>query len=305
MQNNNVFNSVKYIVLAVSTICNLKCKNCITFTPYHRNPQFFKVEQLKKDLERFFRVFGRPLEHLDLGGGEPLLHPQVIDLTEFILAHQGEWFGHMRIVTNGSVRIPQALLDMAVDDKLFFLIDNYGPKLSPRVEENDAALTERKIPHRINTYFGEEQYFNGWIDFGELDFKNYTPEQLESIRQSCFDIYSESEASQFRPCDHLHVKNGKICYCDIQQVGASHIPLNDGDFVDLRSEETDEELVQRLKVFKQGIIETCKYCNSFGNSFGNSFRRSKKILTHGENRRVPAAIQLTDEEIKNSHLDCH
>jgi len=299
--NNNVFNCVKYAILAVSTICNLKCKHCITFTPYHRHPQFFDVEQLKKDLERFFRLFGRPLVHLDLGGGEPLLHPRIVDLTEFILAHHGEWFGQMRILTNGSVRIPKSLLDTAVDDKLFFLIDNYGPKLSTMADKNEAMLKELGIPHRVNKYFGDDQYFNGWIDFGELEFKNYTPEQLESIRQNCFDIYSESEISQYRPCDHLHIKNGKIHYCDVQQVGASHIPVNDGDFIDLRSNESDENLIERLKTFKQNIIETCKYCNGFIQNLG----KTKSDARYGINLRVHAAIQLTNDEIKNSHLDCH
>ena len=298
MERNNVFNCVKYVVLSVSTVCNLKCKHCITFTPYHRHPQFFKLEDLKNDIERFFGIFGLPLERLDLGGGEPLLHPNIIDFVRWTLDFQGNNYTQLRILTNGTLPIPKELIDLASYHDIFFLIDNYGPELSPAVEQNERMLKEHHISYRVNTYYGKQQYFDGWVDFGELDFKNYTDAQLEHMRLNCFDIYSESEVSLAHPCDHLHLKDGKICYCDLQQVGANHIPVNKGDYISLRSDKNDEQLHEELKEFKQGLIEHCKYCNGFfqvGAGRGNT--------SHG-NVRVPAAIQLTPDELSSSNIYC-
>lgn len=295
---NNVFNSVKYIVLSVSTVCNLKCKNCITFTPYHHHPVFFPVSDLKADVERFFRIFGKPLERLDLGGGEPLLHPQLDEFVRWALKYQGTHFSQLRILTNGSIRIPKPLIELLKGKDAFFLIDNYGPELSPAVEYNESELQKNGIPYRINTYYGDNQYFNGWVDFGILDFKNWTSSELEQMRLNCFDIYSESEISRQHPCDHLHIKNGHICYCDIQQVGASHIPVNKGDYIDLRSGSSDEELRACLRTFKQSLIECCKYCNGF-----LQVLQGTRETSHG-NLRIPAAIQLTKDELKNLPVEC-
>jgi organic radical activating enzyme len=286
---NNVFNSTRFIVVLLSTLCNLKCKNCLTFTPHQARARNFPKDGIKSDIARFFQIFDAiHLEHLDFGGGEPLLHPDLVEIVKWTLDNYGDRITQLRVLTNGTIKLPEELLTLAKDGggggRVFFLIDDYGEKLSPNAAYNAAALKERGIPHRVNVYHGSEQYFGGWIDFGDLSYKNYSGEQLEKLRLECSDLFSESPISQEKPSDHLHIKDGKIFTCDIQQVGAKHIPLLPGEYVDLRTGEDAAVMREHLLNFKQGIIEHCKYCTVF--------RRE----THPQ-YRVPAAIQFEPEEL--------
>ena len=62
----NILDTLKWIILPVNTLCNLRCKDCNSFTPYHKNPRNFNTEDLKRDLDKIFEVFSDfPLERLD------------------------------------------------------------------------------------------------------------------------------------------------------------------------------------------------------------------------------------------------
>ena len=71
----------KQIVIGVHLVehCNLKCKGCDNFSPL-ANEEYVDVKQYKADFERMAELFGDNAERIDLYGGEPLLHPQIIEL---------------------------------------------------------------------------------------------------------------------------------------------------------------------------------------------------------------------------------
>jgi len=243
---DNVLNSTRFVVVLLSTLCNLKCKHCITFTPYQARPRNFQKEEIKADISRFFQIFHDiRLQHIDFGGGEPFLHPDLVELAAWMLDTHHKQFDQLRILSNGSREFPPNLLDLCANGDVFFLIDNYGPALSPNADRNAAILAERDIPYRVNKYHGDGQYFNGWVDFGDLSYKNYTAEQLEEIRLNCSDLFSVGERGTVNTSDHLHIKDGKIYTCDMQQVGAKHIPLLPDEYIDLRSNETASEIRER------------------------------------------------------------
>lgn len=69
------------IVIGVHLVehCNLKCKGCDNFSPLAAE-EYVNVKQYANDLKRMSDLFGDNVERIDLYGGEPLLHPQIVDL---------------------------------------------------------------------------------------------------------------------------------------------------------------------------------------------------------------------------------
>jgi organic radical activating enzyme len=286
----NVFNSIAYAVVMVSNICNLRCKGCVTFTPYQKHPRNYPLDELKADIDRYFEIFhDARYDHFDLIGGEPLLHPHLPELVVYITEKHKNQIGELRILTNGTIKISDDLLKVCKNTEMQFLIDDYGDDLSVNVNYNKSLLDNAGVQYRWSEYKGTETRGDGWngigwIDFGDLSYKNYTIEQLEQLRLSCDELLSLDIQNKGNMRPHLHIMDGKVCVCDIQLFQAKHISLDEREYINLRDNRSVVEIRSEIKEFKQKTIEHCKYCNGF-------------ILSESKRNRIPAAIQLTDDEL--------
>ena len=65
--------NIKRTALNITTYCNLKCKHCLAFIPYYKDPKNMSYEEAKKVLEIYFQVVDS-VEHFTVTGGEPLLN---------------------------------------------------------------------------------------------------------------------------------------------------------------------------------------------------------------------------------------
>lgn len=48
--------NIKRTTMNITTYCNLKCKHCLAYIPYEREPRSIKIEEAKKNLEKYFEV---------------------------------------------------------------------------------------------------------------------------------------------------------------------------------------------------------------------------------------------------------
>jgi organic radical activating enzyme len=102
--------------------CNLKCAGCNHFSP-HLPQKFADLEQFQRDLNALSEVMH--LGELKLLGGEPLLHP---DLLQFLqCARESGLADEITLVTNG-------LLLHRCDPLAFELIDRLWVSVYPGVE---------------------------------------------------------------------------------------------------------------------------------------------------------------------------
>ena len=78
--------------------CNLNCAGCNHFSPL-AEPEFTDPATLDKDFARLASLFGEKMSHINLLGGEPLLHPSLNECMQIARRH----FPKTRItlVTNG------------------------------------------------------------------------------------------------------------------------------------------------------------------------------------------------------------
>jgi len=83
--------------------CNLNCKSCSHFCPLAKE-KFADIKTLERDFKRLSELSGGKIDRLVLLGGEPLLHPQLLDIIRFARKHFPQ--GSIRILSNG-ILLPQ------------------------------------------------------------------------------------------------------------------------------------------------------------------------------------------------------
>lgn len=258
-------------VLIINTICTLKCKKCITQTPFHKQGQNYPIENLINEMRLFFQIYDE-VDHFDFEGGETLLHPNIVDLIGEALQYKKQ-YKTLNILTNGTILPSQEILEACKNQPVFFIIDNYGD-LSRHKEELIELLTHHGINYRIDTYHGEDQYYGGWVDFGDFSFKNYTPAQVEHVFENC----------RSGNCGAPYIKNGKMYLCPVQASLKEEIQLIEGEYVDLTNDSMSiEDKKKAAERFGSHFINACNYCLGF----------------NVNSKRIPAAIQLTEEDLRN------
>ncbi|WP_291510416.1 GTP 3',8-cyclase MoaA [Acidithiobacillus sp.] len=88
---------ITYLRVSLTEHCNFRCQYC---SPEEGTPYFDRAEHLQQDeLLRLLRLFAdMGLQHLRLTGGEPLIHPHVVD---YVRAARAMGIGKISISSNG------------------------------------------------------------------------------------------------------------------------------------------------------------------------------------------------------------
>lgn len=253
-------------VFWVNTICTLKCKQCITLTPYHKKAENFSKERIFADIDNFFEIY-EWVEHFDVEGGETLLHPDLPEIIKKAFEYKN-CFRRFHILTNGTIMPSKELLEVCKEVKdVFFIIDDYGPELSKRAEEIKQVLKENKIDFRVDMYHGDNQYYGGWVDFGDMKYKDYSDEELKKVFQNCRAGHNKAP----------YIKNGKMFLCPVQGAGIKYITLKDNEFVDFCSEKTIQEQIEIAAAFGEHPTSACAYCKGFDAENGKRYKAAKQI----------------------------
>ena len=177
---------IKRTTMTITTFCNLKCKHCIAFIPYEKEPRNVCFEEAKKILNEYFKVVDS-VEHFTITGGEPLLNKDVCKILQEVHRYTNQIKGTVDFVTNGTLEMPVELLDFfeKYKDKSRVILSDYGDTLSKEISNISMKLKKRGITYRVSKLNGDDLYYNGWIDFTNHDLKWETLEQRDSNAQKC------------------------------------------------------------------------------------------------------------------------
>ena len=240
-----------------TTKCTLKCKLCATGIPYIKTPVNLPKETLFLSMERAFQIW--TAEHVDFLGGEPLLHPQILEIMQELYKYNDN-YGEMRIVTNGTIMPGGGLLDFAEyvngsGVKLLFLLDNYG-RLSGKLGEIKDELEKRKIPYRQDDYTGDSQRFNGWVDYGEYKDTGRSDEEISRVYYECI----------FRNWGCIEIWNGKAYPCAYTTALeiVNGFKLKQDEYVDLFDDTiATAEKIRSAKALRgrSKPFSACRLCN--------------------------------------------
>ena len=127
--------NLHYTAIMPSYICTLNCKLCIAGVPYYQSPKSTPIDTVIDYIDHYFRIVTN-VKKFTISGGEPLLYKDL----QYVVKHLGKYLdriGLLEILTSGTVLPSDGLIGVAAKygEKFRFMIDNYGPGLSQKVEE--------------------------------------------------------------------------------------------------------------------------------------------------------------------------
>ena len=153
----------------ITSRCTLNCAYCSSGIPYHKKREDIPAEQLVERIGQILALYSAAeinVEHLDLVGGEPLLHSELPGIVEGVCRWR-DVFHELRILTNGTIVPEDALLDTILRQEIPFLmiVSDYGV-LSPRSVEVSRRVEDHGLRCRVDRYHDSGQYFGGWVSYG-------------------------------------------------------------------------------------------------------------------------------------------
>jgi hypothetical protein len=179
------------------------------------------------------------------------------------------------IFTNATLRLTERLREAIRknSDKMLIMISHYG-KLSPYADEIGKWCAENKVECVIKKYYGDDQHFGGWLDYGDYSKLNRSEDELRKVFALC-------GSTKMNGTFTTH--GGEMHWCVPSARGMrllKKIPKVEKDFVDLFDESLSiQEQREKIKALSTcGYITACNYClGDFG---------------EGITKRYPAAEQI-------------
>lgn len=235
---------IERLVFILTDKCTLNCKNCDGYIPFHTHPKTDSFETIKNSYEKIIEVCGH-VETINLLGGEPLLHPDIAQVTRYFV--NDNHCSCVMIISNGTIVPKPELIDILKSPKCTFRISDYG-NLSRHKDELVALFEKEKIKYEVTNY----QY---WDRIPTIQRQYETFEQLDAKYNAC-------------TTNLLYVKHGKVFQCTfvagLSDLGKSMLPDFEKNYVDLLLPGSKDVTLQVGKFVQQihqrQHLDACKYC---------------------------------------------
>lgn len=225
------------LVYPITSRCSLNCENCINLIPYYQKRNDIDVGAFVSDTNRILELVDEII-FFELGGGEPLLHCDLITILDFLSGI--EKIRNVIIISNGIVNINDNVLTKLKNDKFIVRFSDYG--LSNRLY---------MLRERLNTLgVRSETYENmSWYSPGK-------PVKKEKSVKALMQQYRTCHASQL--CKTL--KNGKMYSCNrsmaLHEIGILDSPL---DYIDIYN----NNRIDLYNFYDRKYCNACDYCELY------------------------------------------
>lgn len=248
-----VLNRVQFVV---SERCSLRCKDCTHLMQYYQHPEDVELEQYKNAFDILLDAV-QVIAELRILGGEPFMNKEMYKVIDWY--HDSDKIKSICIYTNGTIIPNERILQSLQKEKVKVHISDYGVK-NKKVLQLVDVLKAHQIQHFVRVY-------DDWQDAGNLNFRGYTQEYMQSIFSRCFE----------RNC--ITFLKGELHRCprSAHAMNLGAMPIIKEDFVDLQHwEGTRTELTEQIEsLATKNYIEACNYCDGPNNHL----------------QSIPAAIQ--------------
>lgn len=258
--------SIQRTVLNITTFCNLKCKHCLAFIPYYKDPRNLPLAEAKKILNMYFSVIDK-VGHFTITGGEPLLNPELKSILQETFKYLGQIETSVDLVTNGTMEIPDEILDLfeCNKEKTKIILSNYGENLSTNMNRNEEKLISRKINYRVSKFYGDSLYYDGWIDFSDHSLKWEKECDRDKNAQGCL----------HRTGKYFVINDGELHCCSrsFWRMKNGIIPKTIGEYVPLTDDNIsiDEKRALLLEMYEKRSSTSCAYCVGFRNDIPREY----------------------------------
>ena len=273
--------------------CNLRCTNCSSGSPFqpHRDDD---LSIFVRDLNLLGKYVHTP--YIRLIGGEPLIHPQIIDYLKEI-----KKAGYKSNVATNGLKIP------SMPDEFFELVDmvslsvyannniNYE-KIINKLEQTGVCWRNVTDVDAVHTFESMQKYKDDytWHDTGSfivLDkYEKHTDERAREVYDPCLlkDMCHSFHHGKYYKCN--------ICITKGPQYDNMGIPT-EWDFVETDgfdfTGDNEEEIMAGLRDFVEGeshkeIMKACYYCEGYNTSHNEPHGQfTKNQINDIINNKIP------------------
>ena len=237
--------------LLITSACTLCCKDCLVRIPYIEKPQIYALDEIKQRIDLSFKFVDKFGEYHVLGG-EPMLHPQLDKIIEYLMENYRSRLNKGCIVTNATILPTKKILDIFKRYDIEVIISDYsysdGFHGKQKVKDWESMLEQQKISYVIR-----EQKM--WNPLGDVDEKNYSEHQL----RDCFD-YCDCGVTKT-----LIFQNDRVYLCarsaDAEDVSRGVFAIGNSMKLDDPTEENRRRFLEYTMGFTEnGYLEECKKC---------------------------------------------
>jgi MoaA/NifB/PqqE/SkfB family radical SAM enzyme len=253
------------LVIHLVDHCNLNCKGCDNFSPL-ADVKFNSLEIMEKDWKRIYDLTdkGKKIEKVELQGGEPLLHHDLLK----IIGVAGKYFGNsdLSLTTNGILLVKQP-------DQFWETCKN-----------NNVKVVITKYP--INLQFGKIEEIAK--EHGTtLQYYGDTGEVLKQMLKMPLNLQgTENNRKSFELCYKsntcIYLNEGKIYTCAtipyikyFNKYFGTNMEVSEKDYIDIYAVKSIEEVFD----FLCKPMPFCRYCNTKKPVLGINWETSKKEIS--------------------------
>lgn len=225
--------------------CNLNCRGCDNFSPL--SPEIFAdIAVFERNMDRISELSKGRVQEIQLLGGEPLLHPQVIDF--MIIARKYFPSVAIKMVSNGVLLLKQA--------EAFW----------NACKQYDIELIVTKYPIKINYEEIEQLAEKQGVKFS---FYGTTADIGKNMQCLPLDLSGKQNArDSFLRCSRANrcvsLDNGRIYTCSlipyVKYFNAhfgENLPVTKSDYMDIYKAKNMDEILN----FLCRPMPFCRFCN--------------------------------------------
>ncbi|MDR3116105.1 MAG: radical SAM protein [Treponema sp.] len=262
-KNKHTLRTSMKIDIPVVEHCNLSCKCCTAFGPLAKE-YFLDVASYRKDMERLAMLTNNRLESVCFTGGEPLLHPRLLEM--FDIARAFFPVAELSFMTNGVllVKMEKNFWEHCRKNKVCIGLSRYPIKLDMDRLRKTAELYKVR-----------------------LDYVGGSKTPIKAMWKYPLDLAGKQPLSRsFNICNQVNscirMKEGKIYPCNtiaciehFNRFFGKNLEVTKDDSIEIRNVTSIHEIYAFLIKPKP----FCKYCNRAGIQLGIPWGVSKKEIT--------------------------
>ncbi|MDR1881457.1 MAG: radical SAM protein [Prevotella sp.] len=239
---------MRQIEINVVDHCNLCCSSCNHFSNLVEEEYFLDFEEYSRDISRLSEICSGNLKVIKLLGGEPLLHPDIVDFIKVTRIHFP--YSNISFVTNG-------LLLLKMGNEFWKSLIEYNVFL--RVTKYPIGLDYAKILNKAAVF--------GIIN-SNLNNSGHFSENKGHMIKFPFDLSGNQEKYYFINCHHrigcTVLRHGKIYPCpQIAYIDYFNKQFNktlnvtENDYIELHKIKSYYEIEE----FLSNRVPFCDYCD--------------------------------------------
>lgn len=247
-------NSLKSVYFHVIDKCNLNCAYCDNFSPLTIDDWYISPSEFEQTIKRL-KEFFPSIPFLSIGGGEPLLHPYLLDLCTILRKYYLN--DNISILSNG------------------ILLESYNKQFIDTIQKLNINLVITEYPIRLNYDKQSAMYNTNKIIYTRQTRYQMFNLQLSRHKRENNQFYYNCQYAGFKDykkfvprCIQLD-KDGNLFFCGI--IANIHLLENYfnikfekikgkyGDYINIFEIDSPEDILHGIN----NKIPFCDYCSEY------------------------------------------